>query len=102
MGQTGSPKLLGLELDLSATTAQNTVIPRRDRILWVLVLERVVIGQFYGTKVFFLGSGSVWARFCSSFCSLFFFLLSLFLSFVLLSLSWLDLQDQAARFLTTT
>ena len=52
-----------------------------------------------------LGSGSALVSVCS-FVRLFFFLsafLSLFLSFFLsLSLSWLDLQDQAARCLTTT
>ena len=48
MDQTGSHKLPGLESDLSATTAQYTVVPRKDRVLWVLVLERVVLGQFFG------------------------------------------------------
>ena len=31
------------------SNSTNTVVSRKDRVLWLLVLERVVIGQFFGT-----------------------------------------------------
>ena len=33
-----------LDSELCATTAQKTVVLRKDRVLWLLVLERVVFG----------------------------------------------------------
>ena len=101
MDQTGSHKLLGLESDLSATTAQNTVVLRTTG----------TYGYCFGRgcdRTVRRNLGLFGLGFCfgslRSFVRLFFsFFPSFFLSFFLsLSLSWLDLQDQAARFLTTT
>ena len=84
MDQTGSPKLLGLESDLSATAAQNTVVPRKrpglmgigsgtgsDRTVLRNLGLLLGFGFCFGSFLFFLSLLS------SS------FFLSLFLSFFL-------------------